>query len=280
LALLVDGVVVLPQWSTDGELRVELKANDGPAAGGLRRHTVELWWPETSGAAVTQLQLTPPNIADAWVRQVYWHVVLPRERMALATPAGMLAEMVWSGPWWQTPRLTQPQLEAWSGATTQTAPSTGQFNSGYRQYLYSSVGQVGDLQLTTQSTAFSMFGLSALALAAALTLMYVPQVRHGAVLIVAGAALLGLALWWPTLGVLAAQCAALGLAVFIAARLGESLLLRRRASRRPIGSIVAVSPSAARRRRPAEILGEPSPSRPSTTATAAMSLPLASEAKP
>jgi hypothetical protein len=226
----------------------------------------------------SNVRLAAPQIEEAWVGQVFWHVVLPRDRMALGTPAQMSPEMAWSGPWWQSPRLSQAQLEAWSGATSQDAPPSKLLGSGYRQYLFSSIGQPVEISLSTQPAAWWMLGVSGIALLATLAIVYVPNLRRGYFLFAAAATLLALAWWWPSLGVFAAHCAAAALAVFAATKLLEKALARWRAARFPAQRVASLP--AVRRRRAVEAIAEPSISRPSTTATAAMSLPLAADVKP
>jgi hypothetical protein len=279
LVMVVDGSDVVPHFDAERRLLVELPnpPKQDHADEAMRRHTLELWWPQAN-LATSSLELDPPTIEGAWVRQVYWHVILPRTRMVLTTPAGMASEMMWQAPWSQTPRLEQPQLEVWSGATQQEAPLTQQFNAGYRQYLYSSIGAPGPMRLATQNGALCMLVVSSVALGLICALVYVPVLRHPVLLLTAGAAVLSLAMWWPTLGVLAAQCAILVIVLIGGVLLGDNLLARRRGASRPLGTVVAAS-HAVRRRRSLDSANEPMLSRPSTTATAAMSLPRASEAK-
>lgn len=279
LVLVVDGGDVVPHVDAKRQLLVDLPGEQPTAdeSEAMRRHTLELWWPQTN-VARSNLDVEPPQIEGAWIRQVYWHVVLPRTRVALTTPAGMAAEMVWRGPWWQSPRLEQAQLESWCGATKQDAPATSQFNAGYRQYLYSSIGAPPQMQVATQNGALWMLLISGLALGAICALVYAPVLRHPLLLLTAGAALLVFAMWWPTLGMLAAQCVILVIVLVGSVLLIDNLLARRRGAARPFGMVNSTSPTA-RRRRSVEIANEPMLSRPSTTATAAMSLPLAPEAK-
>jgi hypothetical protein len=279
LVLIVDGVAVVPRWNAPQQLLVSLETDETTSKSSekLSAHCIELWWP-VAEQSTYNVRLAAPQIEEAWVGQVFWHVVLPRDRMALGTPAQMSPEMAWSGPWWQSPRLSQAQLESWSGATSQDAPPSSLLGSDYRQYLFSGIGQPVELSLSTQPAAWWMLGISGIALLAALAIVYVPNLRRGYLLFAAAAMLLALAWWWPSLGVFAAHCAAAALAVFAATKLLENVLVRWRAASFP-AQRVALLP-AVRRRRAVEAIAEPSISRPSTTATAAMSLPLAADVKP
>lgn len=282
LVVVVDGADVPVELDDDGRLALSLSRDDVTTTteASYGRHTIELWWPQVEGRQWGRLRLTPPEVEDAWVRRVYWHVVMPRGELALFPPGEMASEMVWAS-WWQKPRLTQGQLEDWSGATAQISPESGEAYTGSGQFLFSGVGRQETLSLATYSLVPLLLVFSAGILGAGFLFVYVRAARHPITLFVAALILICLGFLWPAAAVLAAQAAAVTLAVVLAARLMEHLLLRRRLSLRPFGIDMARSES---RRHRGDTSVEPVlGGRPSTTATASAAMQMAvpsPEAKP
>jgi hypothetical protein len=189
----------------------------------------------------------------------------------------MSSEMTWSSWGWQIPRLTQRQLEQWSGATAQIAPAPPSLKSGHQQYLFGSVGQPPAVDLATHHAAPWLVGFACVALAAVALFSLVRPARHPLALVVLAGLLLALAVGWPALAVLLAQSATAVALMVVASRLIERFLSHRRLAHRPLGAVAAAQ-VVARRRRAAEA-HEAVPHRPSTTATAALTL-AAPEANP
>ena len=108
-------------------------------------------------------------------------------------------------------------------------------------YLFSSLGQVGPCEIVTAGRSTIVFVSSALALLAALLLMYLPVLRHPLVLLIAATLLACMTGINPELALMAAQASAVGLAVALLA------LFLRQLTARPLGT----APRIVQRRRAA-----------------------------
>jgi hypothetical protein len=180
----------------------------------------------------------PRLLPGAWMRRMYWQLVLPANEHLLSGPDGFTGEFVWrwSGAGLgRTPVLDQSQLELWSGAEARDAvPDRSNV------YLFSSLGRVRQADVWTASRTWIVLWASGAALAVGLLLIYVPAGRHPTVLLVGGAALLAVGLIAPEPTLLLAEAASLGMILTLVA-----WFLRRRLARRQY-VVARGEPSAAR----------------------------------
>lgn len=222
---------VLEEAAIDGR-RITF-APDGPgratlalpnAALGGREIVVELWY---AAARVSsgwgQTPLPAPRIDGAdWTRRVFWQIVLPPSEHLLLGPANLSPELQWRRRgllWYREPALDQATLERWIGATKQDP-----LPPAAHAYLFSSLGEIDAISLTAAPRLWITLFLSSLVLAAGLSLIYLPALRHPAVLLIGSVAILSVALWQPPLAVFAAQAAWLGIGLIALARLLKWLL--------------------------------------------------------
>jgi hypothetical protein len=208
-----------------GEARVPGEARWG-------RHTVEVRYhmadPRPPRGAMT-LELAHPR-SDAWVRQMYWQLVLPRDEHVVLSPRNFTGESTWgwSGSYWgRQPLLDQAQLEDWVGLPR---AERGLATGGVNDYLFSTLGTINDAELRTASRSMIVLAASGAVLLAGLLLIYWPKARHPASLLLATVALAGVLVLMPEPALLAAQAAVLGLVLALVAGLLSYTLGRRRQS--------------------------------------------------
>jgi hypothetical protein len=174
----------------------------------------------------TVLEAPQPS-QDVWVRRLYWQVLLPQQEHALGAPAGFVSESTWrfNGLYFgRQPLRSQADLETWTGATASTPEPTAARGN---MYLFSTLGPVGQLELTTARRTWLVFGASATALVLGLLLIYLPRLRRALMLlIVAGLTSLGLVYQEPVLMML--QAASLGAALVLLAAMLERVVSGRR----------------------------------------------------
>ena len=152
----VDGRLTPAAPAADGTVQLPI-ATDTAAAG---EHVVELWLQYGEAASSNgERKLQIPEMKNAGrPRFVYWQVALPRNEHLLLTPTGFTSEQQWSWKQWfwgQSARLNQQQLEAWSGASTQT-----DLPARTNQYLYSSFGATPEMTISPTRQTYLFFGLS------------------------------------------------------------------------------------------------------------------------
>lgn len=195
---------------------IALDLPDEPTSG---EHVVELWYHTVRNRGfVDRVSLKPPVIRDAkGANRWYWQLATPTDEHLLNSPTGMTPEMTWQ-PWGlmlgRHPRIGQPELERWIGATVQTPiPET------LNHYLFSSFGQVSERQCATADRRAILLVVSGLALLSGLALIYAPRLRHPGLLFVAGVTLVSAILLYPDLSVGFAQASCLGLVLVVAAGL-------------------------------------------------------------
>ena len=247
-AAMVDGRLVEPRVLDENRLSIPLSTG-----GDVRRFVVELRYhfagqrPPRGSMRIDFPRLNP----DAWVRRMYWQLILPANEHLIATPRGFTGEFVWEwGGWFwgRTPLLDQTQLESWAGA----APRDG-LPDRANTYLFSMLGTPHSAEIGTAGRTWIVLWAAGAALVAGLLLIYVPLSRHPATLLIVGVALLATGLIAPEPTLLLAQAACLGLALTLLAGLLERGVARRRrfvahkdfsGSRIEVGSVHVGFPSA------------------------------------
>jgi len=190
--------------------------------------TVELWYRfPARGGLLTALRVAAPEVDGARTPQrTYWHLVLPRHQQLVWAPEMLTSESVWR---WEVnqlrrqPNRWQDDLEALLAGTRQEQPAVSATN----QYLFSSFGAAAPMQFVTIGRATLTLILSAAALLIGLTLIYMPALRHPAVLLMGGVAVLALGSIYPESAILLSQAAALGIVLVLLARLLQWNLSRR-----------------------------------------------------
>jgi hypothetical protein len=185
-----------------------------------RPRTIELWYrlPAPTGL-LRRWQVAVPQVVEATEPQrTYWQLVLPYAQQLIWSSDWLTSESNWI---WdrlafrRSPNRTQEQLELQVGATRQDAPAAGATN----QYLFSSIGPASAIEYVTLGRAPLTAGLSLIALAIGLGLIYIPALRHAVSLLILGVSLLGLGLVYPETAILFGQSAALGVVMVLVARL-------------------------------------------------------------
>jgi hypothetical protein len=166
---------------------------------------------------------------------MYWQLITPGDEHLVTNPPSMAAEDAWTWPavrWGRYPQLEQKELEAWIGATPQATPP-----AGTNRYLFSTFSPPADLAVRTASRKAILLVASGLALSVGLLLIYVPRLRHPAVLLLATVTALAAAVqWYPGPTVLVAQAASVGVVLALLAGLLNALLGRPRWLRSPVGA--------------------------------------------
>ncbi len=220
-AVLVDGKPAKGRMVDDGRLLIPLTAqSDG------RPCRIELQYHFAGRPPRGSLALELPQIAGAWVRRMYWQLVLPNNEHLVGNPAGFTSEFTWDwfGYFWgRQPLLDQPDLDAWTGATTSsTTPQRDNI------YLFSTLGNPRVAQVRTAGRTWIVLWASGIALVVGLLLIYVPASRHPAALLVLCLVLLTAGLVAPEPTLLFAQAASLGLAMTLVAGMLERRVVARR----------------------------------------------------
>ena len=220
--VMVDGRLVEPRLLDDNRLSI-------PLVGGERSSfVVELRYhfmdgrPPRGAVRMDFPRLNP----EAWMRRMYWQVILPANEHLIANPAGFTGEFVWQWDGWfwgRSPVLDQSQLESWTGATARDAlPDHANI------YLFSGLGKIEQAEIGTAGRTWIVLWASGAALVVGLLLIYIPVSRHPATLLAMGMALLAAGLIAPEPTLLLAQAACLGLALTLLAGLLERGVARRR----------------------------------------------------
>ncbi len=222
---LVDGRQVEPRLLGDNRLLIPLPAHSGP-----RRVVVDLRYhfagPRPPRGA---MNLEFPRLdPQAWMRRMYWQLILPANEHLVSNPDGFTGEFVWqwSGWFWfwgRQPLLDQAELESWA-ETVPRDPLPDRVNV----YLFSSLGNVEQAEVRTAGRTWIVLWASGAALVAGLLLIYVPVSRHPATLLTIGVVLLAAGLIAPEPTLLLAQAACLGLVLTLLAGLLERGAARRR----------------------------------------------------
>jgi hypothetical protein len=221
----VDGRQLLHPSATDQQLVVDVPPGES---------VVELWYdmdraPKTPWGRTS---LTLPRVAGAaWAKRLYWQLAVPRDEHLWLAPAGMTPELTWRwhelfgdfGYWDRQSNLDQRQLEQLLGASRQ-AP----LPAGANQYLFSTFELPQQVEFSTASRLTMLLLASGLVVCGGLLLIYIPVLRHPAVLLVVSIAVVAVALLYPEPAIQFAQAAVLGVVVLLAARLANWAITRQR----------------------------------------------------
>jgi hypothetical protein len=209
-------------------------------------------------------------------RETYWQLVLPREEYLLTWPEELVPEATWAFNglcWGRRPTLDQAALETWSGLTDHATPLPPASN----RYLFSTTAIHAPLEVQWARRSIVVLVASGLVLGCGLALIYLPVLRHPALLLTASVGVLASAAFAPELAVIALQGAVLGLALVVVAGLlkrGSTPPRSRMSLRGASSSIVGRGSTHSHPRLPVAALGV-------STATAAVAVDMAQgEANP
>ena len=220
----LDGKRTAPAAVEDGVLTIPLT---GAASKAVICWNLAINSPIGPPTAAMSLEL-PRLGRKAWVRRMYWQLVLPRNEHLL-----IVAEQFCRRIRLELARLRLgPAAAAGPGATGGLggAPRAAAVPAETNDYLFSTFGNVERAAVHTASRSWIVLLASGAALAAGLVLIYLPGSRRPAALWTAAVALAVLGLLYPEPAWLAAQAAGLGLLLALAA----ALLARGAARRRPV----------------------------------------------
>ena len=175
---MVDGRLVEPRVLDENRLSIPLVGG-----GERRRFVVELRYHFTGLRALRgAIELEFPRFdPDAWMRRMYWQLILPANEHLVGNPSGFTGEFAWQwGGWFwgRAPLLGQAELESWSGA----APRDG-LPDRANIYLFSTLGKLEPAEIWTAGRTWIVLWASGAALVAGLLLIYVPVSRHPATLL-------------------------------------------------------------------------------------------------
>jgi hypothetical protein len=222
--VLVDGKLAQLSTREAGRLLTELPSAE--RANGPVAHTLELRYrrPAATGLLASQ-EFTPPQlVGSSTLSEIYWQFVLPGDRHIVRTPGQLVPVDAWQ--WLETfsgrrTSMAQVDLEAWSGATAQLAPSAAQ-----NVYLFSGLAPVTSIEVLTAPRWLIVLAASGVVLALAVLWSHLPVVRRGWIGVLAAAGIVALAVSYPTPALLVAQASVLGIVLAALA-----LVLRRRLTR-------------------------------------------------
>ncbi|MFO7906121.1 MAG: hypothetical protein ACQESR_00220 [Planctomycetota bacterium] len=191
----------------------------------IRSHVVELWYQQSLNGRTPGTMTFHPPLIDGMdhVERCYWQLVLPRNEIVVWGNQAQYDELIWAGwsGWERSPLREQRDLERWIGAAEQDGVPPEM-----SIYLFTSFGAPRPLAVITSSRALLLLVASGVVLAAGLLLVYVPLLRHPAMLLTAGVLVMALALAAPWVAVLLAQAGVLGIVLTLGARLLHAILLR------------------------------------------------------
>ncbi|MEN6457672.1 MAG: hypothetical protein ABFC63_01975 [Thermoguttaceae bacterium] len=213
--VLADGHAVEPRLAADNRLIVPLAATS-------RRHVVEIRYhlPARRSRPASLLSLELPRLEEnAWMRRVYWQLVLPPNEHLIGNPDGLTGEFAWR---WQgcfcgrNPLLDEVQLESWADAV----PSD-RLPERANRYLFSAIGRLDRVDVRTASRTWIVLVASGVALVVGLLFIRVSALRRPVCLCVLAIGLGAAASIAPEPTLLLAQAASLGLLLTLLAALLE-----------------------------------------------------------
>lgn len=198
-----------------GRLVVQLgngkQVSSGERTAPLEMHTIELRSrQEYRRSLVTIHRLTPPQIEGSIaLSQVYWQFILPSDEHVVREPVQLASasEWQWFGTFWgRQPLKSQSELEEWSGASQQLAPTTLQ-----NQYLFSGIAPLSSIELTTAPRWLIVLVASTCVLVASIVCSYVPRMRRKWLIVMLATLIVFAAVTNPGETFLLAQASVLGL---------------------------------------------------------------------
>lgn len=182
-----------------------------------QEHVVEVWLssprrqPGWGGAT-----LQAPAIQGTSVtKRVYWQLALPPNERLLFSPGAMTLEMKWQRRGLFLERfssLNQEELETWIGASRQEP-----LPAAVPRYLFSGFGDVTAIKVAVAPRWAIVLVFSGVTLSGGLLLIYVPRLRHPAVLFFLGVAIVTVTAAAPDLAAVIAQASSLGLLLVLLA---------------------------------------------------------------
>lgn len=247
--------LTLPQGALTESLRVRLdgQAIDAAITNGVvtlplgadaatREHVVEVYYQFGGRPQRGTMSLEGPRLDEnTLVERTLWQVILPDEEHLLFADSDLARafDWTWRGYYWaRRPWWGQSDLEAWVGSSRADEAPRGE-----NQYVFSSLGQATACNIWTSHRASFVLLASGCALVAGMILLYVPVLRHRALLLAFGLALATVALLLPDYTMLLAQGASAGVVLALVAGLLEAVARRRR-----IRPVTASSASPSERR--------------------------------
>ena len=189
-------------------------------------HLLEVWYSLPLDSVQGRRRVAAPQI-DGVTRfgRSYWQLVTPANQHLTWSSDALSEESHWhwTGWGWRREELRDQQaLERWIGASEQDALPVDT-----NRYLFATVGAVRELDCLTLSRHLLLLLGSGGILAVGLLMVYFKRLRHPALLVFAGAILVGLAGWVPDLALLLGQAAATGLLLVALAQLLHIAVWRR-----------------------------------------------------
>jgi hypothetical protein len=222
ISIVLDGKAVTAEVAGDGSLTIPLAGDSGEGS-----HLLELQYRFRGRPQRGAMSLEIPRLGrGAWMRRLYWQLILPRDEHLLASPEGFAGEQAWTWNgcfWGRQPLLNQSQLENWVGLR-QPTPLPEQSN----EYLFSAFGNIDHCDLYTAGRAWIVLLASGTALLAGLLLIRVRRLRHPAALLSAAVLLLAADVLYPEAAGLVAQAAVLGLALALLAAVLSRVMVQQR----------------------------------------------------
>lgn len=253
VAIRVDGGQLSAQADTSGNYEIPLDNTAIPASEPAAiatdnhrpdTHVVEIEYdlPRPTGFDV---RLTLPSFVDhARVNQTFWQVVLPKHQHIISRRGEYGSEFTWGWQgyyWGREPLMDAPALEKWVGAS-HSIPLANTAN----HYLCSTLGQPGEMTLRIVPRWLLVLAASGAALISGLGVIYLPALRHPALIWVAAIATLAIGFVAPEPTLIVLQAAVLGLLLTVVAGVLKRLLSRRQV-RHPGSSLLQPGSSVLRR---------------------------------
>lgn len=267
LLVAVDGRRVDPAVSADGVLRIEWPAEAGDES---REKTIELSYlaPRVAGAA-GKIEVRLPQVSGARGEQRWlWQLVLPPQEHLVVAPSGWVPQRRWIWRAGFLDRLmggTQGDLERAFRASPQIEPPPEA-----NQYLFSSFAPGAMVEARVMDRATLVLIASGAVLACGLASLYMPRLRHPAMLWLIAVAGVSTSMIMPALAALVLQAGALGVALALCGVALHRLVRRRQGQRsvvRGVSGSVAEKPISDFRK------GRADSGMQATTATLPPSLP-------
>ena len=183
---------------------------------------------ERGRPALGTMQFDVPRIESATrTMQAYWQLIVPRDEYLMTNPVGLTPQFTWSWQalYGQQRHLFSQQLQKQLNTSWRELPlPVGATN----QYLYSSFLELDRVQVRTAGQKMILLAFAGGSLIGGLMMMYMPTLRHPALLMLVAVVLFVSGVRYPETAVMAAQAGVLGLVLVLIGRLIQWYLLWRR----------------------------------------------------